>query len=70
MARPDIAEARKLTDGEINDQIDGIRRELFTLRFEQAIRRLEKPHRFKAARIRLAQLMTVKTERSRATVAS
>ena len=34
MARPDIAEARKLTDGEINDQIDGIRRELFTLRFE------------------------------------
>jgi len=43
MARPDIAEARKLTDGEINDQIDGIRRELFTLRFEQATRRLENP---------------------------
>jgi large subunit ribosomal protein L29 len=45
MARPDIAELRKL--------------------FEQATRRLETPHRFKAARIKLAQLLTVQTERQR-----
>ena len=65
MARPDIAEVRKLSDGDITTQIDGIRRELFTLRFEQATRRLEQPHRFKAARIKLAQLLTVQTERQR-----
>jgi len=65
MARPDIAEVRKLSDGDINTQIDGTRRELFTLRFEQATRRLEQPHRFKAARIKLAQLLTVQTERQR-----
>ena len=65
MARPDIAEVRKLSDGDINTQIEGTRRELFTLRFEQATRRLENPHRFKAARIKLAQLLTVQTERQR-----
>lgn len=63
MARPDIAEVRKLSDGDITTQIDDTRRELFTLRFEQATRRLESPHRFKAARIKLAQLLTVQTER-------
>jgi large subunit ribosomal protein L29 len=67
MARPDIAEVRKLSDGDINAKIDGTRRELFTLRFEQATRRLENPHRFKAARIKLAQLLTVQTERQRST---
>ena len=63
MARPSIADVRKLADGELNDQINATRRELFTLRFEQATRRLEQPHRFKAARIKLAQLLTVQTER-------
>ena len=63
MARSDIAEVRKLSDGDITTQIDDTRRELFTLRFEQATRRLEQPHRFKAARIKLAQLLTVQTER-------
>jgi len=63
MARPDIAEVRKLSDGDITTQIADTRRELFTLRFEQATRRLENPHRFKAARIKLAQLLTVQTER-------
>ena len=65
MARPDIAEVRKLSDGDITTQIDDTRRELFTLRFEQATRRLEQPHHFKAARIKLAQLLTVQTERQR-----
>jgi large subunit ribosomal protein L29 len=65
MARPDISEVRQLSDGDLTAQIDGTRRELFTLRFEQATRRLENPHRFKAARIKLAQLLTVQTERQR-----
>ena len=65
MARPDIAEVRKLTDGEITEKIDGTRRELFDLRFQQATRRLEHPHRFKEARITLAHLFTVQQERQR-----
>lgn len=67
MARSEIAEVRKLTDSDINEQINGTRRELFDLRFQQATRRLEQPHRFKAARIKLAQLLTVQQERTRST---
>jgi large subunit ribosomal protein L29 len=67
MARPDIAEVRKLTDAEINEQITGCRRDLFDLRFQQATRRLEHPHRFKEARIKLAHLFTVQQERQRST---
>lgn len=70
MARPTIAAARKLNDGEITTQIDAIRRELFTLRFEQATRRLDKPHRFQQARLRLAHLLTVRTERQRQAAAA
>ena len=63
MARPAIAEVRKLTDAQISEQIDGTRRELFDLRFQQATRRLEQPHRFREARLRLAHLQTVQRER-------
>ena len=67
MARPAIAEVRKLTDAQISEQIDGTRRELFDLRFQQATRRLEHPHRFKQARIKLAHLLTVQKELQRST---
>ena len=67
MARPAIAEVRKLTDAQITEQIDGTRRELFDLRFQQATRRLEHPHRFKEARIKLAHLLSVQLERQRST---
>ena len=67
MARPSIAEVRKLTDDELTEQINGIRRELFDLRFQQATRRLEHPHRFKEARIKLAHLLSVQLERQRST---
>ncbi len=65
MARPDTAEVRKLSEADITEQINGIRRELFDLRFQQATRQLTNTHRFKEARIKLAQLLTVQTERSR-----
>ncbi|MEI7951249.1 MAG: 50S ribosomal protein L29 [Synechococcaceae cyanobacterium ELA182] len=67
MARPEIAEVRNLTDSELTEQINGIRRELFDLRFQQATRRLEHPHRFKQARIKLAHLLSVQKERQRST---
>jgi large subunit ribosomal protein L29 len=65
MALPLIADVRKLSDGDITDQINATRRELFDLRFQQATRRLEHPHRFKEARIKLAHLLTVQQERKR-----
>ncbi len=65
MARPDIAELRNLSDSEITDKINSTRRELFDLRFQQATRRLEHPHRFKQARIQLAHLLSVQAERLR-----
>ena len=67
MARPSIAEVRKLTDSDLTERISAIRRELFDLRFQQATRRLEHPHRFKEARIKLAHLFTVQQERERST---
>ena len=65
MTRTSTEEVRKLTDADINEQIAEVRRELFDLRFQQATRQLTKTHRFKEARIELAQLMTVRNERSR-----
>ena len=63
MARSNPAEVRKYTDADIQEKIDGIRRELFDLRFQKATSQLTNTHRFKEARIRLAQLLTVQKER-------
>lgn len=63
MARPDITDVRQLAASELDEQISATRRELFDLRFQQATRRLEQPHRFKEARIKLAHLLTVRHER-------
>ena len=65
MSKPDTSELRKLTDSDITEQIDGIRRELFDLRFQKATSQLSNTHRFKEARIKLAQLLTVQNERIR-----
>ena len=70
MAKSDTLELRKLDDSQIKEQIDGLRRELFDLRFQQATRQLTNTHRFKAARIKLAQLLTVQKERLRSSVTS
>ena len=67
MARPNAADVRQLSEAEINEQIDGLRREMFQLRFQQATRQLANTHRFKEVRIKLAQLMTVQSERPRPT---
>jgi len=67
MARPNTSEVRSLSDADISEKIDGLRRELFQLRFEQATRQLANTHRFKEARIKLAQLLTVQSERQRST---
>ena len=70
MSRESTSELRKLKDDEIGQQIDAIRRELFDLRFEKATRQLNNYHRFKEARVKLAQLLTVQSERSRSITTS
>ena len=65
MARPNPSEVRQLSDTDFTEQIDGLRNELFQLRFQQATRQLTNTHRFKEVRIKLAQLLTVQSERQR-----
>ena len=63
MPLPKIEEARKLNEAELSAEVLATKRRLFELRLQQATRRLEKPHEFKHARHRLAQLLTVERER-------
>ena len=63
MALPKISEARDLSDSELSEQIIAIKKQLFQLRLQQATRQLDKPHQFKHAKHRLAQLITVEHER-------
>ena len=63
MALPKIEDARSLEGDDLSAEILAVKRELFQLRLEQATRRLEKPHLFKHAKHRLAQLLTVERER-------
>jgi len=65
MAELDKLDVSKLSDIEIKEKIDATRRELFDLRFQLATRQLSETHRFKKARVQLAQLLTVQGERSR-----
>ena len=66
MPLPKISEARKLSDEKLAEEILAVKKELFQLRLQKATRQLEKPHLFRHARHRLAQLLTVESERKRA----
>ncbi|MFL0791937.1 MAG: 50S ribosomal protein L29 [Prochlorococcus sp.] len=70
MSRPSPAEVRKLTDADITEQINDLRKEMFDLRFQQATRQLTNTHRFRESRIKLAQLLTVQKERNRSSASS
>ncbi len=66
MPLPKISEARELSDEKLAGEIVAVKKELFNLRLQKATRQLEKPHQFRHARHRLAQLLTVESERKRA----
>ncbi|MBD2450420.1 50S ribosomal protein L29 [Nostoc sp. FACHB-152] len=61
-----ISEARELSDEQLAAEIVATKKQLFQLRLQKATRQLEKPHQFRHARHRLAQLLTVEGERKRA----
>lgn len=66
MPLPKISEARELSDEKLAEEIVAVKKQLFQLRLQKATRQLEKPHQFRHARHRLAQLLTVEGERKRA----
>ncbi|HAN45798.1 MAG TPA: 50S ribosomal protein L29 [Cyanobacteria bacterium UBA8156] len=70
MALPKISETRELSDEALREAILNTKRELFTLRMKVATRQPVKPHEFKHAKHRLAQLMTVENERMRQAAAA
>ncbi|WP_414563868.1 MULTISPECIES: 50S ribosomal protein L29 [unclassified Anabaena] len=67
MPLPKISEARELSDDKLAEEIITVKKQLFQLRLQKATRQLDKPHQFRHARHRLAQLLTVESERKRAT---
>lgn len=60
-----IKDARNLNDEELAEAILAVKKQLFELRLKQSTRQLDKPHQFRQARHKLAQLMTVEGERKR-----
>ncbi|NJK59731.1 MAG: 50S ribosomal protein L29 [Oscillatoriales cyanobacterium SM2_1_8] len=70
MALPKISETRELSDEALREAVLNTKRELFTLRMKVATRQPVKPHEFKHAKHRLAQLMTVENERMRQAAAA
>ncbi len=65
MAELEKLDVGQLSDIEIKEKINLTRRELFDLRFQLATRQLTETHRFKKARVQLAQLLTAQVARSR-----
>jgi large subunit ribosomal protein L29 len=63
MALSKAKDFESLSDEDLAEQIAEVRKDLFQLRFQKATRQTVKPHQFKHARHRLAQLMTIERQR-------
>ena len=63
MARQNATDARRLSDENLNKEINDAYRALFTLRFQHASRQLQNYRELPAAKRRIARLRTVKRER-------
>ena len=63
MARHNAADVRRLSDENLNNEINDAYRALFTLRFQHASRQLENYNELRNARRRIARLRTIKRER-------
>ncbi|MGD1902225.1 MAG: 50S ribosomal protein L29 [Geitlerinemataceae cyanobacterium] len=63
MSLPKIDEVRTLSDEDIAAQVVETKKQLFELRMQKAIGQFEGPHQFKHLKHRLAQLLTVESQR-------
>ena len=68
MATDKTAEVRRLSDENLNKEINEAYRAMFTLRFQHASRQLQNYRELRNARRRIARLRTVKRERELAVV--
>lgn len=60
-----VEEMRNLTQDELKSQISDTRKEIVELRFQLALRKLESPARLRSSRKRLAQLLTIVSQKER-----
>ena len=58
-----VQEIREKTAAELNETLDSLKKELFRLRFQDAINQLENPMRISAVKKEIAQVKTVIRER-------
>ncbi len=58
-----VREMRELSPEELNTRIDETRKTIVDLRFQLALRKLESPAKLRLERKKLAQLLTVATEK-------
>lgn len=56
-------EIRKKSDGELHDELDALKQELFRLRFQHAVNQLENPLQLKQVRRDIARVKTILRER-------
>ena len=66
MANKMFEDLRARTDDQLAEQLVELKREQFNLRFQAATNQLEKPSRVREVRRTIAQIKTLKSERSRA----
>lgn len=65
-----VSEMRDLSVEELNAQVDETRKNWVDLRFQHALRKLESPAKLRLERKKLAQLLTVLTEKQTAAAKS
>jgi large subunit ribosomal protein L29 len=68
MAQKTFEDLRGKTDDQLVAQLTELKREQFNLRFQSATNQLERPARIREVRRQIAQIKTLQTERSRASV--
>lgn len=59
-------EIREMSGEDVNTRINDTRREIVELRFQLAARKLESTAKLRQARRRLARLLTIQSEKSKA----
>ena len=60
-----VKEMRELSNEDLTTRIEETRRTIVDLRFQHALRKLESPAKLRTERKKLAQLLTVETEKQR-----
>ncbi|MGB9749859.1 MAG: 50S ribosomal protein L29 [Caldisericia bacterium] len=54
---------RELTNNELNNKLDELRRELFNLKFQQTTHQLKNPTRIRVVRREIARILTILKEK-------